>query len=216
MKTLETDQLLSALQWRYATKLFDSQKKIPAEIWATLEESLRLTPSSFGLQPWHFLVVSSDEMRATLLPHSWNQPQVTDCSHFLIIASNTEITEAQVDRFVTQTAADRGTDSETLRPYRDMMVGFLNRMSPEEVVAWAKNQTYIALGQVMTAAALLGVDACPMEGFIQEKYDEILGLTDRKLTASVACAFGYRAFDDKYGQAKKTRYLLDQVVSRLP
>lgn len=215
MTTLEPEQLLSALQWRYATKLFDPEKKISTDIWNALEESLRLTPSSFGLQPWHFLVVTSAEIKATLLSHTWNQPQVTDCSHLLIITSKTEVPEAEVDRFVAHTAAEREADPEALRPYRDMMVSFLARMNPDEVAAWAKNQTYIALGQVMAAAALLGVDACPMEGFVAEKYDEVLGLADRKLTASVACAFGYRAYDDKYGHRKKNRFSLKEVVSRL-
>ena len=215
MSQLSPDDLLQQLQWRYATKQFDKSKTIPDETWEAIEDSLVLTPSSFGLQPWHFFVITSEELRNELLPHSWNQPQVTDCSHFVVLAGKTSMSEEEIDFFLERTTKIRGGEIEALTPYRDMMLGFTSQMDAPTQLQWAKLQTYIALGQLMTSAALLGVDACPMEGISAEEYDRILGLPEKGLTTSVACALGYRAAGDKYAAAPKVRFEKSELLTSL-
>jgi len=215
MSELSPSALLEQLNWRYATKQFDSSKIIPQETFSAIEESLVLTPSSFGLQPWHFFVIRSPEIRDQLLPHSWGQKQVTECSHFVVLTAKTSISEEQIDQFLERTAAVREDDVESLSPYRDMMVGFTQQMDQPAKLHWAKLQTYIALGQLMTTAAALGVDACPMEGIIPAEYDHILGLEGKGLTTSVACALGYRSDEDKYASAPKVRFEKSETLTVL-
>jgi len=206
------EELLERLRWRYATKLFDAHRKIPSDLWHSLTESLVLTPSSFGLQPWEFIHVQTPALREELRAVSWNQPQVTDASHFLVLAARTTLSEAEVDRFLARMAADTGASAESLSGYRQMIVAFIAAMSPEALVAWAKHQSYIALGQLMGSAAVLGVDSCPMEGFDTPAYDRILGLEERGFTAAVACALGYRSGDDLYAARPKVRYGRGEVL----
>ncbi len=215
MSQLSPDDLLKQLQWRYATKQFDKTKTIPNDTWEAIEDSLVLTPSSFGLQPWHFFVIKNPELRNELLPHSWGQPQVTDCSHFVVLAGKTSMSEDEIDFFLERTTKIRGGEIEALNPYRDMMLGFTSQMDAAAQLQWAKLQTYIALGQLMTSAALLGVDACPMEGISAEEYDRILGLPEKGLTTSVACALGYRSNDDKYATAPKVRFEKSELLTSL-
>lgn len=217
METIPASQVVDALKWRYATKVFDASKKIPTDTWSALEDSLVLTPSSFGLQPWKFLVVQDEETKAKLLPVSWNQGQVTQCSHLLVFAVPTKVDEADIDRFLQATADARGEDVSSLDGFRKMMVGFVvDGMDAAKQKDWAIRQTYIALGQFMLAASLVGVDACPMEGFMPDKYDEILGLTEKGLTAAVVCPVGYRdAAEDKYASLPKIRYDKAELVEHL-
>ena len=208
--------LLDDLNWRYATKTFDSTKTIPSETWQVLEESLVLTPSSYGLQPWRFLIVTDRETRARLLPHSWNQKQVVDCSHYVIFASKTTLDSDYIDANLERAAELRKVPVDGLKNYRAMMIEDLTHGARSGVVAeWAARQAYIALGQFMLAAALLRVDACPMEGFEPGEYDKILGLTSRGLTATVCCAAGYRSENDRYAKAAKVRFPIDKVVTRI-
>jgi nitroreductase len=163
MTTLTPSALLDSLNFRYATKQFDPAKKIDPAAWAALEESLVLTPSSFGLQPWKFLVVTDAAVRESLVPHAWNQRQVADASHLVVMAVRKTVDEAYIDQFLARIAEVRSIPVESLAGYRGMMVGCLGMMTPD----WAAKQAYIALGQFMLAAATLGVDTCPMEGFIR-------------------------------------------------
>ncbi len=214
--TLDPSTLLGNLHWRYATKVFDAGKTIAPEIWQTLEETLVLTPSSYGLQPWKFLVITDKEIRAKLRPHSWDQAQVTDCSHYVVFATIKKIAEADIDKFLARIAAVRGVEVGTLGTYRGMMVGDVVKGPRGEISGeWAARQAYIALGNFMTAAALLQVDTCPMEGFNPAEYDKILGLEARGLTASVCCAAGYRSEKDKYAQLPKIRFGTDEVVEHI-
>ncbi len=213
MEPLSHDTILDALNWRYATKAFDPAKKIPADQWAALEESLVLTPSSFGLQPWEFVIVENPEVREQLVPHSWNQRQVADASHLLVIALRTDIDEAYVDHFVKRVEEVRGEPGFTA--YRDMMVGFINNLDAEGVKQWGKLQTYIALGQFMSVAAMMGIDACPMEGFVAAQYDEILGFKEKNLTTAVLCPAGYRSDEDKYASLPKVRFEKSNLISRI-
>ena len=215
MNHLSPEDLLTQLQWRYATKQFDPDQIIPGDTWSAIEESLVLTPSSFGLQPWHFVVVESQNLKEELLPHSWNQAQVTECSHFVVLAAKSRTTDEEIDAWIDRMVEVRGGERDNLSGYRDMMVGFLQRMDPAEQLQWSKLQTYIALGQLMTTASVLGIDACPMEGFLPAEYDRILGLPEKGLTASVACALGYRAEADKYASAPKVRYPKEELLTLL-
>jgi nitroreductase len=215
MSQISSDQLLSALNWRYATKGFDSEKTIPAFEWETLKEAMRLAPSSFGLQPWHFLAITSPELKAQLRPHAWNQSQVTDCSHFLVLCTRTDIDVPFVDEFMSSTAQQRGIGEETLKGYRDVVVDFVTALTPQERLQWSKMQTYLALQRLMDSAALLGIDSCPLEGFLATQFDQILELPARDLTATVCCALGYRSDSDKSATAAKSRYPTEKVFTEL-
>lgn len=213
MSTLTKDQLLDQLKWRYATKQFDSTKKIPADVWNALEASLVLTPSSCGLQPWKFIVITDPVLKEKLKAHSWGQSQVVDCSHFVVFASLTELSEAYVDKFLQRTVQVRGGSMDALKGYRDMIVGTLiHGPRSHDIKEWAARQTYIALGNFMTSAAVLGIDTCPMEGIEPAKYDEILGLAPLGLTTVVACPAGYRATGDKYASLAKVRFPEEDVI----
>jgi nitroreductase len=210
--TLTPDQLIAALRWRYATKQFDASRIIPASVWDAIEESLVLTPSSFGLQPWKFLVVQSPALRAKLLSESWNQPQVTDASHFVVLTARTDLSAADIDAWISRMAEVQKKTSEDVAPLKGMIAGFAERMSADDRAAWNSRQIYIALGQLMTTAAVLGVDACPMEGISASAYDRVLGIEGSGYATVVACALGYRAADDKYAATPKARFDRKQVI----
>jgi len=204
---------LQALEWRYATKVFDATKKIPADVWAALEKTLVLTPTSYGLQPYQFLIVQDAAKRAALLPHSWGQKQVVDCSHFVVFTARTEMKEADVDKLIKRTVALRRLPADALNAYRGMMLGdVVNGPRGKTAHEWAARQSYIALGNLMTAAALLGVDACPMEGLVPAEYDKILNLHGSGYATVMACALGYRAAADKYASLAKVRYATAELV----
>lgn len=208
--------LLDDLRWRYATKHFDREKIIPAETWDQLEESLVLTPSSYGLQPWVFLVVTEAKTKEQLRPHAWNQAQVTDCSHFVIFAAKTTVDSEYIDHNFSRTSELRGVPVESMHGYREMIVKDLVHGARSGVTEeWAARQAYIALGQFMLACALLRVDACPMEGFSPAEFDKILGLTARGLTAAVCCAAGYRSPTDKYAHLPKVRFPREMMVQSI-
>jgi nitroreductase len=216
MSTINTKQLLEQLNWRYATKQFDPNRKISAQDWAALEEALLLTPSSGGLQPWKFIVVTDPAVRAKLLPASYGQAQVTDASHLVVFTSKKNFSEADVDAFIKHTAETRGVSVESLAPFRGMLVGgIVQSMDEKARDAWARNQVFIALGNLLTSAALLGIDACPMEGFDRAQYDEILGLNPKGLATAVIATVGYRLLADKYANAPKVRFPKEQVFTRI-
>lgn len=209
---MTADELTAKLSWRYATKLFDKEKTIAEELWQTIENSLILTPSSFGLQPWKFIVITDQDLKQQLLEHSWNQRQIVDCSHLVVLAAHAPITEKELDAFISHTLEIRGGEREDLQMYRDLMGGFVSRMDEQQLTVWAKNQVYIALGQLMTTAAVLGIDTCPMEGIIPAAYDEVLGLKDSNYHTTVACPMGYRSPEDKYASLAKVRYPKHQLI----
>jgi len=216
MNHIPPQQLLQALQWRYATKAFDPARKIPADLWQTLEQALVLTPTSYGLQPYRFLVIQDPAKRAALLPHSWNQKQVVDASHFVVFAARTRMTGADVDRLIRRTSDVRKIPADSLNFYRDMMLGdIVNGPRSKAAHEWAARQAYIALGNLMTCAAVLGVDACPMEGFNPPEYDRLLGLQGGDYAAVVACALGYRAAGDRNASLAKVRYETAELVAKI-
>ncbi|RYD32208.1 MAG: NAD(P)H-dependent oxidoreductase [Verrucomicrobiaceae bacterium] len=216
MTPFSAESLISTLEWRYAVKSFDAARRIPEDTWAALERSLVLTPSSFGLQPWKFLVVTSQELKDRLRPHCWNQRQIAECSHLVVLAVLQEIDQDFVDRFIALNEERRGMPAGTLEGYRKVITGSvvqggLGLPQPE----WAARQAYIALGQFMLAAAGLGVDTCPMEGFAPEALNAELGLPERGLKAVVLCPAGYRSPEDKYAAAPKIRWPHHEVIERL-
>lgn len=216
MQTIKPDQLVTQLKWRYATKQFDPSRKISAQDWAALEESLILSPSSFGLQPWKFILVQDPKVRESLLPASWGQKQVVDCSHYVVLAIQKKFGEAGIDSFLKRTIEVRGGSLDKLNGYRDMMIGALVKgPTGARIDDWSARQVYIALGNLMTSAAMLDIDACPMEGFEPAKYDEILGLGKLGLASTVACALGYRAGTDKYASLPKVRYQANELFIRI-
>ncbi|MCE2863042.1 MAG: hypothetical protein RIR76_1483 [Verrucomicrobiota bacterium] len=209
------DLLLQALRWRYATKRFDPARSIPAGTWATLEESLVLTPSSLGLQPWRFLVITDPELKEALSAVSWRQTQPRDCSHFVVMTVRRGLDEAHVDRYLARAAEVRGVNVESLEKFRGMITGSLGKARADGTLDnWQTHQIYIALGQFMAAAALLGVDTCPMEGIEPARYDEILQLAGTAYTTVVACAAGYRHPEDKYATTPKVRFNAAEVIER--
>lgn len=205
--------ILSALNWRYACKVFDASKKIPADVWQQLEDSLVLTPSSFGLQPWKFLIIQDKELREQLVPHAWNQRQVADCSHLVVMTVPKALNTDHIDANITRMIEVRGGTADALMGFRKMVAGFRDGMEAKGgLEQWAKLQSYIALGQFMLAASLLKVDTCPMEGFIPAKFDEILGLEATGYTTTVLCPAGYRSEDDRYAGLPKVRFESKDVI----
>jgi nitroreductase len=214
--TIQREQLVNQLHWRYATKQFDPQRKISPEDWAALEEALVLTPSSFGLQPWRFVVVTDQATKERLVPVSWGQRQPADCSHLVVFAVKKDVNERYIDAYLDRIAEVRGTERESLASYRDMMMGSLIKgMDLAARTTWAMYQVYIALGTFLTGAALLGIDVCPMEGIEAAKYDEILGLEKQGLGTVVAASAGYRAAGDTYAAAKKVRFPKEDVLLKI-
>lgn len=216
MNAIDRNQLIGQLNWRYATKQFDPQRKIGAEEWAALEDALILTPSSCGLQPWKFVVVTDPAVREQLVSASWGQRQVADASHFVVFAIKKNLSEHDIDNHLGRIAEVRGVPQQSLGQFREMMLGVvINGRDETWRNDWATHQVYIALGNFLTSAALLGIDACPMEGIEPSKYNEILRLNKQGLSAVVAAAAGYRATTDKYSLAKKVRFARDQVLLRV-
>lgn len=204
--------LLFALQFRYATKQFDSARRIAPEQWQVLEESLRLAPSSFGLQPWKFLVIETPETRSRLQASSWGQSQVVDASHFVVFVTRTDFNDTDLDKWMACLAEAQGKQPADLAGYRGMIAGFASGMTPERLQAWNAHQSYLAMGQFMLAAATLRIDTCPMEGLDPAAYDEILGLSGTGYRTLFACAAGYRSAEDKYAAMPKARYPLSEVI----
>jgi nitroreductase len=207
MAAISSETLLNALNWRYAVKRFDATRRIPDETWLALEDALVLTPSSVGLQPWRFIVVTDPAMKAKLQPAAWNQSQVADCSHFVVMTVRRDLGDDHVDQHIARMGEVRNIPTESLGKFRSMVTGNLNKAREENRLdIWQSHQIYIALGNFMTAAALLGVDTCPMEGFEPAKFDEMLELTGTLYGSVVCCAAGYRSPDDKYATTPKVRF----------
>jgi nitroreductase len=202
---------VDALRWRYATKKFDSNKKISADTWKQIQDAMLLTPSSYGLQPWKFVVVTDQSVKEKLVPVAMGQRQPADCSHFIVICRLDQLSEQHVNDYVNDMAAKRGAPPESLQGFRDLLQNFRGGMPEEKLADWMSRQCYIALGNLMTSAALLGVDNGPMEGFDKEKMDEALDLPAKGARSVVCCALGYRDADDKYSQMAKVRFDASRV-----
>jgi nitroreductase len=204
-------KLIDAMNWRYATKIFDINRKINNQDWEILEKSMIMSPSSFGLQPYQFLLVENQEIRKLLTPHSWNQPQIEQSSHLVVLTALKNIDEEYIDNFIKLTAKTRSIAESNLAEYKKMMIDNLIS-SHKDIFNWASKQAYIALGNLMTTASLLDIDSCPIEGINPEKYDEILGIKNSNYATICTCALGFRSVDDKYQTLKKGRFNHDFLV----
>jgi nitroreductase len=206
--------LVAALRWRYAVKKFEPGKPIPDPIWNALEEALTLSASSYGLQPWKFFVIDDPALRAQLRPAAFGQSQVTDAARFVVFAVRKDFSIGDIVRYVERVAEVRKVPLESLEGFKNMMAGLLRR-TPEQRESWAGHQVYIALGNFLTSAAALGVDACPMEGLDAAQYDRILGLSETGYQTLFAVAAGYRSGDDAYAAAPKVRFPKEEVMAHL-
>jgi len=195
--------ITEVLEWRYATKKFDTNKKLTDEILNQILEAGRLSPSSLGLQPWKFILVENVELRTKLREAGYNQPQITDASHLVVLTYKNSLDEAYVDSYLKYTADLRGITTDDLKSYKDMIMGSITSRTPEELKVWNSRQVYIPLGVMLTASALLEVDTCP-----------ILGLNEMGYSSTAILALGYRAEDDDTAHYKKSRFGTEEIIIR--
>jgi len=198
-------ELLDALNWRYAVKQF-SEDIIPYAVIADLIRATSLTPSCYGLQPYQVIQVNDRSVREKLLAHSWGQEKVVECSHLFVFAVSTAGIESIVDRYLHLQARINDQAISELNDFRDYLIRTLGGKSNAQVIEWAHRQAYIALGNLLTSAAVKGVDTCPMEGIDPAGFDEVLGLQTLDLTTSVACTLGYRNTADMHALKPKVRF----------
>jgi nitroreductase len=214
-KTLSPDELVAQLRWRYATKRFDPSAQLDPATWNALEQSLLLAPSSYGLQPWHFVVVTDPALRAKLRAASWNQAQIVEASHLVVFAIRKRLGAADARRHVERTAEVRKVARESLAGFEQMLIKHVQRPAPFDIDEWSKRQLYLALGMFLASAALLGVDACPMEGIEPAQYDELLGLPAQGYATVCVATAGRRARDDAYASLPKVRFDARDVIRRV-
>lgn len=196
-------KLIEHLKWRYATKKFDTSKKVSPSDLEKIKQAIQLSVSSYGLQLYKVLIIENLEVRAQLKPVSWNQSQITDASHLFVFCNYTDATSEAINEFIKQTADARNQDLNRLNGYGDFIKSKLAEKSETEKASWLKSQTYLALGNLLNACAELKIDACPMEGFEPEAYNKILGLDNLGLNAAVIAPIGYRHDEDHtMGQVK--------------
>ena len=205
-------QILDALTWRYATKTFDANRFLDQKQIDLLKEAFNLTATSYGLQPIRLVVIQNKELQEQLVAHSWNQRQVADASHVLVFCIDTTIDKKMIEAYFERVKAIRETPEEILAPFRDFMIDTFSKKSEEELTTWATKQAYIALGNLLTVCGVEKIDACPMEGFMPEKYDEILQLADHGLSSVLVMPIGYRAEDDMFANFKKVRKSTEESV----
>lgn len=191
--------------WRYATKKFDTTKKIATEDLNLLKEAIRLSSSSYGLQPYKVIIVENPDLRAQLQPVAWGQPQIVEASHLIIFANETNIGDNAIDNFLKNISETRNTPIETLSGYGEFMKSKISALTPEDKDIWTAKQTYLALGNLLNAAAELKIDVTPMEGFLPDQVNEILGLGKLGLNACLIATLGYRHEEDAAQFHKKVR-----------
>ncbi|MCF8716315.1 NAD(P)H-dependent oxidoreductase [Joostella atrarenae] len=204
--------IINALEWRYAVKKFDPKKILSKEKVSVLKKAFNLTATSYGLQPVKLIIVSNKELQKTLKASSWNQAQVEDASHLLIFCIENEIDDAYIKKYFERVKNIRNTPDEILAPFQNFLIEDFNRKTTEEIKHWAKNQVYLAMGNLLTVCALEEIDACPMEGFLPEDYDKILKLDTKGLKSVLVLPIGYRADDDMFAELKKVRKPLQDSV----
>jgi len=191
--------------WRYATKKFDATKKISNEDLNLLKEAIRLSSSSYGLQPYKVIIVDNPELRAKIQPAAWGQSQIVEASHLIIFANETQLKEQDIDNYITNISATRSIPVEALSGYADFMKSKILTLPEEIKNVWTAKQTYLALGNLLNAAAELKIDVTPMEGFVPEQVNEILGLDKLGLNTSLIATLGYRHEADDTQHYKKVR-----------
>lgn len=201
--------------WRYATKKFDKTRKVSAGELDLLKEAIQLSVSSYGLQPYKVLLIENQDLRAQLESASWDQKQITESSHLIVFCNYTDVESADVDAFIDLTAKSREMTFDDLKGYGDFIKSKISEKTKEERFNWTKSQTYLAMSNLLSACAELRIDACPMEGFEPDAYNEILGLTEKGLNASLIATIGYRSQDDRsqfYPKMRKPMEVLFEMM----
>lgn len=205
-------KIIEQLNWRYATKKFDTNKKLSNTKIERLKESFNLTATSFGLQTIKMLIVTNEDIKKSLVSYAYNQNQVAEASHLLVICIQKNITDSDVIAYFNNVSRIRNTSDTILDPFRKNLLKTMQDKSVEERQEWSKNQAYIALGNLMTVCAIEGIDSCPMEGFIPEKYNDVLNLDEKGLKSILLLPVGYRAEDDMFASFKKVRKSLEETI----
>jgi nitroreductase len=201
--------------WRYATKKFDTRKKISDKDLDILKEAIRLSSSSYGLQLYKIFIIENPEVRAKLQPVSWGQSQIVDASHLFVFANIVDVQENHINEYVQNIAATRGLSEDDLKGYSDFMKSKIVPLPVDKKSVWTAKQTYLALANLMNAAAELKIDVTPMEGFEPEQYNEILGLNAIGLNASLVAAVGYRHEEDATQHYAKVRKSKEELFTTI-
>ena len=207
--------LLENLKWRYATKQYDSSKKVSTEDLKIIQEAIQLSASSYGLQLYKILNIESPEIREKLKEASWGQTQITDASNLFVFCNYDDVTDDHIDEYLNLNANTQGIDVATLSGYGDFMKSKVTVLPTEIKQAWTAKQTYIALANALAACAELKIDSTPMEGFDPEAYGTILGLKEKGLKASVVLAVGYRNDEDTTQHYKKVRKSIESLFESI-
>ena len=200
------------LKWRYAVKKFDHHKILSDNQINILKQAFNLTATSYGLQPIKLVVVKNKDIQKELVLHSWNQQQVSQASHLLVICVDTKLDETDVEKYFERVKEIRNTPDEIINSFKEYLTTTISGKTTEDLLSWGKNQAYLALGNLLTVCANEKIDSCPMEGFIPEKYDEVLGLKEKNLSSVLVLPVGYRAEDDIMTHQKKVRKNIGEIV----
>lgn len=203
---------LESLHWRYAVKKFDDTRYLIEDQIKTLKEAFNLTATSYGLQPIKLIIIKNKELQKELVPHSWGQEQVAQASHLLVICTQDIVDKDSIEQYFKRVKKIRNTPDKILAPFKSYLSDAFSQKTKEEIKAWAKNQAYLALGNLLTVCALEKIDSCPMEGFIPEKYDKILQLNAQNLSSVLVLPVGFRAEDDYMKDLKKVRKNTQEMV----
>ncbi|MFL1896265.1 NAD(P)H-dependent oxidoreductase [Aquimarina sp. 2-A2] len=204
--------IIESLQWRYATKKFDPSRLLPKEKIDILAQAFNLTATSYGLQPLRLVIIQDKKLQQELTKHSWNQHQVADASHLLILCIEKRVAETFITKHFENVKAIRNTDDTILDPFKQQLITSFRDKPKEDITNWAAKQAYLAMGNLLTVCATEQIDACPMEGFIPEKYDEILNLSENDLSSVLVLPVGYRAEDDMFSKLQKVRRDMGETV----
>ena len=204
--------IIESLEWRYATKKFDNTKKLSKQQLQTIKKAFNLTATSYGLQTLSLVIIENKEIREKLLPFAFNQKQVIDASHLLVLCYPDAFDGANVEEYFNRVKQERETPDEILKPFRDFLMNDFDSKSELDKHKAFINQTYIALGNLMTVCALEKIDSCPMEGFNPSKFDEVLKLKDKNLKSALLLPVGFRAKDDFMAKEKKVRKSLSEII----
>lgn len=208
-------KVIEDLNWRYAVKKYDPSKKLTEEQVIVIKESLRLVPTSYGLQPLKYLIIEDEELRSKLQVASYGQTQVVDASHLIVLCSYLDVYDEHVDTYMKNIVQIRDVTLESTAKFGDYVKEVVSKLSQKEKEDWNSKQAYIALGQLMHTCASLRIDATPMEGFDSERYGEILGLKEKNLKATLVCAIGYRSDEDAAQHRKKVRRMHEELFETI-
>lgn len=199
------------LQWRYATKKFDADRKVSSEDIDHIKKAIQLAASSYGLQFYKVLIITDEDIRKQLLPHSWNQGQIVDASHIFVFCRYTEVSRAEVQDFISMKERKLQVEPASMSGYTEFISTKLSEVDADTLDHWTAKQTYIALSNLLSACASLRIDSCPIEGFDSDQYDGILKLREQGLASTVVAAVGYRSPEDNNQHIPKVRRNMEDL-----